>query len=295
VTDQKYRILIVEDNEALLFNTKLKLEMSGYDVLSAINGQDALNVLAKNPPPHIILSDIMMPIMDGYSFYSKVSENPTLNKIPFIFITAKSSPEDIRFAKKLGVDDYIIKPFKGEDLLATIEGKLKRASINTNVQSQYSKELLEIETKLKENKIAFDQQELVLFIIDWDEQVGPVITDYFPKDEKEKTSLEDIGLKLYNTSSAIYDTKDWSKDSNVLLHINYIDMDAVLYFATYNDLNVRGGQSLFMVVALAKKINYFESLRIQEILKSLALNIEKYLVDGFPMEDYWKKIKEILK
>lgn len=269
--------------------------MSGYDVLSAINGKDALDVLTKNKLPDIILSDIMMPVMDGYSFYSHVSENPKWNKIPFIFITAKSSPEDIRFAKKLGVDDYIIKPFKGEDLLATIEGKLKRASINTNVQSKYETQLREIESKLKENKINIEQQELTLFIIDWDEQIGPVITDFYPKDENKKNTLEDIGLKLYNTSSAIYDSRDWSKESNVLLHINYIDMDAVLYFATYNDLKVRGGQSLFMVVALAKKINYFESLRIQEILKTLATNIEKYLEVGFPMVESWQKISEILK
>jgi CheY-like chemotaxis protein len=295
LVEKKYRILIAEDNEDLLFNTKLLLEMSGYEVYTAINGEEALRFLSKNTPPDIILSDIMMPIMDGYTFYSHVSENMYWNKIPFIFITAKSSPEDIRFAKKLGVDDYIIKPFNGDDLLATIEGKLKRSSLNLNLQSKYESELRRIENILEKDKIALEDQGLTLFIIDWNERAGPVVTDYYPKDQNKLKSIEDIGVKLYDTSSAIYGSDHWANDSNVLLHINYIDMDAALYFATYNDVKVRGGKSLFLVVALAKKINYFESLRMQEILKSIGTRFEKCNLERNSLREYWEKISEILK
>jgi CheY-like chemotaxis protein len=108
-------VLIVEDHEVILFNMKFCLEMQGYKTLTAINGLEALEALKKaNPLPDIIVSDIMMPVMDGYEFYRKVSEIPAWSSIPFIFVSAKSTPDDIRLAKKLGVDDYITKPFEEE-------------------------------------------------------------------------------------------------------------------------------------------------------------------------------------
>ena len=126
-------VLVVEDNEVILFNIKLFLEMQNYETLTAMNGVEALDVL-KNAArqPDIIVSDIMMPEMDGYEFYRKVSENAEWSLIPFVFVSAKSSPEDIRLAKKLGVDDYITKPFEEEDLLAVIQ-EIGRASCRERV------------------------------------------------------------------------------------------------------------------------------------------------------------------
>jgi CheY-like chemotaxis protein len=285
-------ILLVEDNEALLFNTRMKLEMSGYNVLSATNGQEALDLMhARNELPDLIVSDIMMPIMDGYQFYHAISENRLWNQIPFIFLTAKSSPEDIRLGKKLGVDDYIIKPFSGEDLLASIEGRLAKKTRNKNMQQQYESSLATIETPKKEPKSA-ETQNIILFWIDWDESVGPIVRGSIPGESDCTIPIEEIGVRLYNTSMAIYDTKDWNSSSGAFFHINYLDMDAVLMFASIDDPKVRGGQRLFMIVVLANTIHYLESSRIQEKLKEAAESIKKS--NKFLINEYWTQIKELL-
>ena len=122
------KILIVEDNQNILFNIKLILKHNGYKPITATNGVEALEILSNlDEAPDLILCDIMMPKMDGYEFYQKVSENPEYHLTPFIFVTAKTDPEDVRLAKKLGVDDYITKPFNKEDLLASIAGKIARS------------------------------------------------------------------------------------------------------------------------------------------------------------------------
>jgi DNA-binding response OmpR family regulator len=87
--------------------------------------------------PDLILADIMMPLMDGFTFYERVVSNPYLNHIPFIFLTAKSSGDDIRQGKELGVDDYLTKPFAPEDLLASIRGKLKRVKQRRTLAWQF--------------------------------------------------------------------------------------------------------------------------------------------------------------
>ena len=132
-------IMVVDDNLEFLNGIQLSLEMEGFQVWTATNGQDALDqlraaFLGQNQDstkfvrlPDLILADIMMPVMDGYAFYQQVRDNPHLHDIPFIFLTAKSSDTDIRLGKELGPDDYLTKPCPPDDVLATIKGKLKRA------------------------------------------------------------------------------------------------------------------------------------------------------------------------
>ena len=122
----KYRILVVEDNESILFNIKLSLEMNGFIVLTALNGNEAIKLLEdKDNLPDLILSDIMMPAMDGIELFEYASKDYSLNHISFIFISAKSSPDDIKFGISLGVDDYITKPINEDKMLTIINKKLK--------------------------------------------------------------------------------------------------------------------------------------------------------------------------
>ena len=101
-------ILVVEDYEPILFNLEILLELHDYEVLSAKNGREAVEVLHKCiKRPDLILSDILMPGMDGYELLKSVSNNSNLNMIPFIFLSAKASPDDIRRGKLLGADDYV--------------------------------------------------------------------------------------------------------------------------------------------------------------------------------------------
>ena len=118
-------ILVLEDNSDLLKNIELILEMEGYQVVSACSGPQALTLLEQTRPD-LIISDIMMPEMDGYEFYQCVRRHPELLTIPFIFLSAKGEKEDIRFGKQLGVDEYLTKPLEPKDLLIAVEAKLRR-------------------------------------------------------------------------------------------------------------------------------------------------------------------------
>ena len=120
-------ILIVEDNESILFNLKLSLQMNGYKVEIASNGYQALEKLKNiSPIPDLILSDIMMPDLNGYDFFEILAKDERLKKIPFIFVSAKSLPNDIQYGKFIGVDDYITKPIDEENMLMIIKNKLQK-------------------------------------------------------------------------------------------------------------------------------------------------------------------------
>ncbi len=123
----KATILIVEDDLHLMEGIREILEIHDYDVWTAPDGQVALELLQQQPtPPDLILSDIMMPHMDGYEFFQAVRDNPDWVKIPFIFLTAKGERDDVMLGKGMGSDDYIVKPFEAQDLLTIVEAKLRR-------------------------------------------------------------------------------------------------------------------------------------------------------------------------
>ncbi len=121
-------ILLVEDHEDLRENATLVLSLEGYQVFSACDGQEAIELLTTGKcHPDLIVSDIAMPRMDGYAFFKAVRDVPELRVVPFIFLTARGSARDIRFGKQLGADDYLPKPFNADDFLVAVESKLRRA------------------------------------------------------------------------------------------------------------------------------------------------------------------------
>ncbi len=120
-------ILVVEDNPDIQTYVRVLLEHNDTRVITADNGEDGLKVLSETTEiPDLIISDINMPKMDGYEFFKVVSEDDRLLRIPFIFLSAFASPEDIRLGKLLGVDDYLTKPINEDDLLAVVAGKISR-------------------------------------------------------------------------------------------------------------------------------------------------------------------------
>jgi DNA-binding response OmpR family regulator len=120
------QILIVEDQPSVRACLERILRMSGYRVLVASDGREALVVLDSHDVD-LIVADIMMPNMDGYQLFERVVENPGWVQIPFIYLTARALESDIRHGKELGVDDYLVKPVAAKDLLAVVRGKLRRA------------------------------------------------------------------------------------------------------------------------------------------------------------------------
>jgi signal transduction histidine kinase len=120
------RILIVEDNPIMADAIVDVLEMAGHEIEVAANGEDGLAIIPKFGP-ELILSDVMMPRMDGFNFYETVRANPAWVFIPFIFLTARGQEEDIYLGKRMGADDYLVKPYSPDNLVATVESKLKRS------------------------------------------------------------------------------------------------------------------------------------------------------------------------
>jgi len=120
------RILVVEDHEPLLAAIRHVLEIENYDVLTATDGVEALQVMEESRPD-LIIADIMMPRMDGYDFYDAVRARPAWVPIPFIFLTARAEKEDMLKGKALGVEDYIVKPFDPQDLVIAVQSRLGRA------------------------------------------------------------------------------------------------------------------------------------------------------------------------
>ena len=118
-------VLVVEDHEPMLGAIKSVLEMRGYAVSTAVNGVDALQVMEETLPDLLIV-DILMPEMDGYTFHSEVHRHPAWRSTPLIFLTSMAEREDIQRGRELGVERYITKPFDPEDLLEAVRVSLER-------------------------------------------------------------------------------------------------------------------------------------------------------------------------
>jgi signal transduction histidine kinase len=118
-------ILLVDDDLAILDGVTDLLNIYGYQVIAVENGHRALEVM-QSRPPDLVISDISMPIMDGYALFEAVRSNPEWVPIPFIFLTARGQLSDIRRGRSLGADGYLTKPFDPEELLSAVEGQIKR-------------------------------------------------------------------------------------------------------------------------------------------------------------------------
>ena len=125
-------ILVVEDNPNVLELLDVTLRFKGYPVVTAHNGQEALEMIARERPA-IVITDILMPKLDGYSLAHALGKDPRTAQIPIIFISATYiTPEDKRFALSLGAIRFIEKPIDTEDFLLTIAEVLTQGTPITN-------------------------------------------------------------------------------------------------------------------------------------------------------------------
>lgn len=130
------KILVIEDERGLREDMVDALNLSAFEVVSAPNGEAGLSMVNEHLPD-LILCDVRMPGMDGFSVLENVRSNAVTAPIPFIFITAQGDRESFRSGMALGADDYITKPFSIEELLSAVESRLERR--NTFVREAESK------------------------------------------------------------------------------------------------------------------------------------------------------------
>jgi len=136
--DKRFRILLAEDEQTLCTIISETLEDEGYEVFTAADGATGLKMFSLRNPD-LVIADVMMPIMDGFGMARRIrGENP---RVPLLFLTARSSIDDIEAGFDIGADDYLKKPFKMRELIARIKALLRRRYNMEDKESNRVKEL----------------------------------------------------------------------------------------------------------------------------------------------------------
>ncbi len=289
----KNTILIVDDNKYILKNLKITLEMNDFNVLTAENGETALKILSElSNTPDLIISDILMPEMDGYEFFKKLIENPFYCDIPFVFLSAKNAPDEVRYGKILGVDDYITKPFNESDLMAVVKGKVERKNKSDEITAGIKEVLKEIKTE-SVNKVAEapDKSTVLLYSI-WDDTYGPTLVDFFPKNKTFNLSIEKIAFQLFNASNYIYGNEIINKPEGILIALENIHNKSFVFFNSHPERDQRTGSKQYMLAVISPWINYFQSIKLKSLLFKLTELINRG--QNWNMQEYWQKIIKIL-
>jgi DNA-binding response OmpR family regulator len=118
-------ILVIEDQTKIRDNILETLQMEGFGTHGAHNGMTGVQ-LARAHRPDVIICDIMMPGMDGYTVLMELQNDPATATIPFIFLTARADRESQRQGMELGADDYLTKPFTRAEILAAVTTRLQK-------------------------------------------------------------------------------------------------------------------------------------------------------------------------
>ena len=147
--ESKKKILVIEDDKPVREGLVILLEKKGFDIIAARDGEEGLSLIPEIIPD-LIISDIMMPGISGFTLKKFLEENERLSSIPFIFLSAKADIKDVRKGMELGADDYIIKPFNAEQLLKAIEVRLKKGNLH-----RYQSSLKVNSEKLNEENTIF--------------------------------------------------------------------------------------------------------------------------------------------
>lgn len=134
------RILVVEDEQDLREEIVDILGFENYETFDAENGRVGVE-MARLHKPDLIVSDIMMPQLDGYEMLMELRSDPTTETIPFLFLTAKAERTDMRKGMVLGADDYLVKPFKSEELLDAIHACLQKREL---IKKHYEGQITEL-------------------------------------------------------------------------------------------------------------------------------------------------------
>ncbi|MBD1843796.1 response regulator transcription factor [Cyanobacteria bacterium FACHB-63] len=160
-------ILVAEDDLGTRLSICDYLECSGYSVVSAENGKDAIALLETHQP-HLIVTDVSMPLMDGYEFVRQVRRRPALRLLPIVFLTGRTDTDERVRGYQLGCDVYLAKPFELPELGAVVRNLLDRSQmIESSWRSRQEFEVaVEAEREKPDINITFtDREQEVLTLL----------------------------------------------------------------------------------------------------------------------------------
>jgi DNA-binding response OmpR family regulator len=118
--------LVVEDDDQISYLLRFILEREGYTVEIARDGRDAQRLIGELEPPAVVTLGVMLPYVDGFQLLGLMREKPAWKNVPILMLTAKSQEKDVVRALDAGANDYIVKPFKPDELCARIRRLVKR-------------------------------------------------------------------------------------------------------------------------------------------------------------------------
>ena len=133
---EKTKILVVDDESRMRKLLNDFLSASGYEIIEAENGQKALDIFSENKDISLVLLDVMMPVLDGWSTLRELRKS---SKVPVIMLTARGEERDELFGFELGVDEYISKPFSPKILVARVEALLNRCYPETKQITEFDR------------------------------------------------------------------------------------------------------------------------------------------------------------
>ncbi|MBW4514262.1 MAG: response regulator transcription factor [Timaviella obliquedivisa GSE-PSE-MK23-08B] len=148
-------ILIVDDDLGIRLSVSDSLEMAGYSVVMSENGQSALEMVSQYQP-HLIVTDVTMPQMDGYELIRRVRRQPAFRLLPVIFLTARTNTQERIKGYQLGCDAYLPKPFELNELVAVVRNLLERSQM---MESEWRLRLRSVEA---EEQPLFDKNNAML-------------------------------------------------------------------------------------------------------------------------------------
>jgi len=159
--DLKTTILVIEDENYVRANILELLEAENFHVIAAENGHQGIRI-AEEQLPDLILCDIMMPDIDGYTVLTELQKNPLTAIISFIFLTAKTERDDLRLGMELGADDYITKPCSTTELLSAIAIRLKKQALLMQQYQQEREKAKALQQRVQElQKISKNREDLL--------------------------------------------------------------------------------------------------------------------------------------
>lgn len=284
------KILVIDDNTDIRENTAEILVLAGYKTYTAENGKRGVEI-ALQERPDLIVCDIMMPDLDGYGVLHLLKKNAETERIPFIFLTAKTERSDFRKGMEMGADDYITKPFDDLELLRAIEIRLRKTAILEESYAQGEKGVNDLMKDLNNsglfelNPDNYDSEHHSRKQLIYSESKRPKYL-YFVKAGKVKTFKVHEDGKEYITN--LYSPGDYLGYTALLENLSYDDTAEVLedaevimipkddfLQAVYKDLTIAGK----FIRLITHDVKEKEERLLHLAYDSLRKRVAKALVD----------------
>jgi diguanylate cyclase len=291
-------ILIIEDETAIRELISELLFLEGFDVVEAINGKEGI-AIAQSVLPDLIICDVMMPEIDGHGVLEALQKNPQTATIPFIFLTAKGTRQDVRYAMNLGADDYLIKPFSNEELLEVIQIRLRKKEI---VNQQYIEKLEENKEKIS-HLLYHDLLTNLPNQLSLRENFESLVAPHRNKSNNLSSDLENLpssenSADFYGISLIILSFERFSRIND---HLGYEGGNQLLKEAVERIQSTVGQENAitrlnsneFVIVLTPSELSNLPSNASVTSLKDNSIHFSKILVDAFS-SPFYTQTQEII-